>query len=379
MLASVVLAVLTLSASATAAVEANPDRTVTFTLTAPGADAVSVVGEGGPFFGTVPMAKDAEGVWSVTIGPLAPNWYGYRYSVDGLLIPDPENRDVYIGKGDVPPESTSQQSYVFVPGPEADFMADRDVPHGAVSTERYTSAVTHTQRRMTVYTPPGYGHGRKRYPVLYLQHGGGDNETAWIVKGRANLILDNLIADGRVRPMIVVMPSGNLGQFAPGPADDLFPAELVDNVVPTVQRRYRAARSPRERAFAGLSLGGLQAISVLLDRPGAFRYIGIFSSGLFPNVIADLEQSHPELLNGRRVNRLTDLVWDTNGGPTDIAYQNDVATRALFDRHGIDYVYTGPGTGGHTWDPWRRNLRDFAQLLFRRPAARPSGSAHARK
>ena len=362
------LAVLALSSPAMGAVRVNPDRSVTFTLTAPNADAVEVMGEGGPFFGTVPMTKDATGVWTVTVGPLNPNWYAYRYDVDGLRIPDPANRDVYVGLAEVAPESTSQWSFVFVPGPEVEYMADRDVPHGAVTTERYRSGVTNTQRRVTIYTPPGYGRSHRIYPTLYLQHGGGDNETSWIIKGRAHFILDNLIAERKIRPMVVVMPSGNLGQFGPGPAQDLFPTELVDHIVPVLEDRYRVDRSARGRAFAGLSLGGLQAMSVLLARTGEFRYVGIFSSGFFPNVIADLEQNHADMLNGRRINRLTDLVWFSNGGPSDIAYNNEIATRALFDRHGIEYV-TREGTGGHSWDPWRRDLRDFAQEIFRNARA----------
>ena len=362
------LAVLALSSPAMGAVRVNPDRSVTFALTAPNADAVEVMGEGGPFFGTVPMTKDATGVWTVTVGPLNPNWYAYRYDVDGLRIPDPANRDVYVGLAEVAPESTSQWSFVFVPGPEVEYMADRDVPHGAVTTERYRSGVTNTQRRVTIYTPPGYGRSHRIYPTLYLQHGGGDNETSWIIKGRAHFILDNLIAERKIRPMVVVMPSGNLGQFGPGPAQDLFPTELVDHIVPVLEDRYRVDRSARGRAFAGLSLGGLQAMSVLLARTGEFRYVGIFSSGFFPNVIADLEQNHADMLNGRRINRLTDLVWFSNGGPSDIAYNNEIATRALFDRHGIEYV-TREGTGGHSWDPWRRDLRDFAQEIFRNARA----------
>ena len=306
------LAVLALSSPAMGAVRVNPDRSVTFTLTAPNADAVEVMGEGGPFFGTVPMTKDATGVWTVTVGPLNPNWYAYRYDVDGLRIPDPANRDVYVGLAEVAPESTSQWSFVFVPGPEVEYMADRDVPHGAVTTERYRSGVTNTQRRVTIYTPPGYGRSHRIYPTLYLQHGGGDNETSWIIKGRAHFILDNLIAERKIRPMVVVMPSGNLGQFGPGPAQDLFPTELVDHIVPVLEDRYRVDRSARGRAFAGLSLGGLQAMSVLLARTGEFRYVGIFSSGRprsspapchpDPVIVATIARIHPGTHAAKGVN-----------------------------------------------------------------------------
>jgi enterochelin esterase-like enzyme len=340
-----------------------PGGEVTFTLNAPQANEVvlNFQNEVGPSPAANPMAmtKDANGIWSVTIGPLAPNWYGYGFILDGVKIADPANRDIWSG-------ATSAWSYVFVPGPEADFMADAPVPHGVWGTVRYFSNVTQTERQMQVYTPPGYNHDNRRYPVFYLMHGGGGNDTDWIVNMRANYILDNLIAQGKVVPMIVVMPDGNVGGYPiNGPITaDLFPQELLGSVIPAIEENFRVAPGPKNRALAGLSLGGLWSLDTLFLDPGEFAYIGVFSSGWFPGFRDDLVQNYSYLLTDPAVNKDTKLFWITIGGPEDIAYNNNYATLALLDQYHINYTFV-QGTGGHVWDTWRRNLRDFAPLLFR--------------
>ena len=340
-----------------------PDRRVTFSLAAPQASQVSLNFQNStgpsPAADPMPMAKDANGVWSLTIGPLAPNLYGYGFTVDGAKIADPANRDIWSGP-------TSAWSNVFVPGPAADYMADKPVPHGAWSTVRYRSKLTRTERQMQVYTPPGYNRGKSRYPVLYLMHGGGGNDTDWIVNMRANYILDNLFARRKAERMIVVMPDGNVTptfDINYSLVQDRFPKELVGSIAPFIERNYRVARGGRNRALAGLSLGGLWTFDTLLRYPGKFAYIGDFSSGWFPATREDLDRNHRDLLRNRAINKRTKLMWIACA-PEDIAWQNNVATRALFDKYGINYTFVR-GTGGHVWNTWRRNLRAFAPLLFR--------------
>jgi len=341
----------------------NPGGTVTFSLKAPNATDVQLnfqnaVGPS-PAANPTAMTKDANGVWSVTIGPLDPNWYGYGFIVDGVKIADPANRDIWSG-------ATSAWSMVMVPGPGTEYMADAPVPHGAFGTVRYFSNVTQTERQMQVYTPPGYNHDNRVYPVFYLMHGGGGNDTDWLVDMRANYILDNLIAQNKIVPMIVVMPDGNVGSYpSNGPITaDKFPQELLGSIVPAIEQNYRAAPGPQNRALAGLSLGGLWTLDTALLDPGAFAYLGVFSSGWFPGFRTDLVQNHPDLLANPAINKGTKLFWITVGDTTDIAYSNNYATLALFDQYHIKYTFV-QGTGGHVWNTWRHNLFDFSQLLFR--------------
>jgi enterochelin esterase-like enzyme len=348
----------------------NPDRTVTFTLRAPQANEVilnwqNMVGLS-PAADPYPMTKDANGVWSITMGPLDPNWYGYGFILDGVNIPDPANRDIWSG-------ARSAWSNVMVLGPEADFMADAAVPHGAWGTVRYFSKLTQTERQMQVYTPPGYNHDNRVYPVFYLLHGGGGNDTDWIVNMRANYILDNLITQGKAVPMIVVMPDTTVAPFGPStPAtQDMFPQELLDSIIPFIEQNYRVAPGPKNRALAGLSMGGSHTRNTLLLHPGAFAYIGMFSGGSMSQaIIDDLVQNNIDLLSlVAAINRDTKLLWFTVGNTTDIAYNGAQTTRALFDQYGVHYTYV-PGSEiganyGHVRDTWRHALWAFAPLLFR--------------
>jgi enterochelin esterase-like enzyme len=353
-----------------------PDGHVTFSLSAPQATQVMLNFQNsiGPSPAATPIAmtKDANGVWSVTVGPLTPNLYGYGFIVDGAKIADPANRDIWSG-------TTSAWSNVLVPGPEAAFFSDASVPHGAWATVRYFSEVTQTERQMQVYTPPGYGHDNRRYPVLYLMHGGGGNDTDWIVNMRANYIMDNLIAQHKAVPMIVVMPDGYLTPPAAEiGAHDVFPQELLGSIVPTIEQNYRVAPGPKNRALAGLSLGGMWTMDTLLQDPGAFAYLGVFSSCYNSTALTDLVQNHSDLLTNRAINKETKLLWitigdkgldlDANAGVgsnvTSPYYGCAPATRAVFDQYHIKYTFV-QGTGSHVWDTWRHNLLTFAPLLFR--------------
>lgn len=347
----------------------NPNGTVTFNLTAPSATSVSVTGDWGPLYqpATATLTEGAGGMWSTTIGPLTPNLYTYDFVIDGATVTDPMDADTWTSQpvpaGSPFPQGPSLSIFV-VPGAQADFLTDNAVPHGQVSTVYYSSRVTGTERRMQVYTPPGYGRGHQDYPTLYLVHGGGGNDTDWVKQGAANFILDNLLAAHRIVPMVVVMPDANIGVPTGDPAADQFPAELSSSVIPAVQREFRVLPGAENRALAGLSLGGLQVFDQVLLHPGVFAYYGDFSSGYFPNQIADLEQNDTKQLTSPAINRDTRLLWITVGGPGDIAYPNSAPTRALLDQYGIHYTFV-QGTGDHVWDTWRHNLVSFAPLLFR--------------
>jgi enterochelin esterase family protein len=345
------------AAAVSPTVRAN--RTVTFTLTARSAKSVLVRGGWGPSFGLVdtPMTADPSGTWRVTVGPLAPSYYQYWFVVDGVDTKDPANPSSV--------HANPALSTFLLPGPGTAFLTAHHVPHGRVAPFSYQSAVTGTRRTATVWTPPGYGRTGAPLPTFYLVHGGGGDYLDWVEPGRAPVILDNLFAAGKLRPMVVVMPDGNVPGATGLPLDDTFPAEILDNLVPAVEQAYRVRRSPRHRALAGLSLGGLQTWNLLLSRPGAMAYIGDFSSGYFPDVLRDLETRHGDLLRNPAINQETRLHRIYIGNPEDIAYTNNVATRALFRAAGIRHEFSEFAAGGHTWQTWRDNLHDFAPRLFR--------------
>lgn len=344
----------------------NSDQTVTFTLNAPKANEVILYFQNqtgpSPRADQIPMTRDNDGIWSVTIGPLAPDMYGYDFILDGVNIVDPAN--TYTGPSTSLAlwagnpgtwSAVNAWSYVTVPGPETDFFADAPVPHGAVATVRYYSNVAQKERIMQVYTPPGYGCDNRSYPVLYILHGAGGNETDWIINMRANFILDNLIAQGIAEPMILVSPNAN----AEGFSADLFPDELLNNIVPYIEENYRVVRSWKGRALAGLSMGGFRTTTTHFSNPGVFAYVGVFSSGFRPSA------TFPEdLLANPKLNKRTKLLWIASGDETDITYNLTMQTLDMLDKYGVNYTFK-QYTGGHVWGLWRQNLRDFAPLLFR--------------
>ncbi len=233
---------------------------------------------------------------------------------------------------------------------------------GAVRAVSYRSRVLGATRRMQVYTPPGYATSKRRYPVLYLIHGGGDDDTGWLVKGGAKTILDEAIAREAAEPMIVVMPDARVGTNLGAPVtEDPFPRELVREIVPAVEARFRAERGARSRALAGLSLGGVQVLDTLLQHPGAFAELSAWSTGWFPAQIEDLAD-RPWLLRDPRINARTQTL-ELRLGTSDFAYPNMTATRALFDELGVRYEY-GETPGGHEWPVWQRYLRELVPRLF---------------
>jgi enterochelin esterase-like enzyme len=342
--------------------EVGSDRTVTFRFRAPNAAQVTVALEGSE---QQPMRKDAQGVWSLTVGPLDPDIYGYSYFADEVRHVDPLNP---LTK----PNLLNLSSMVHVPGPSSLPWEIGNVPRGAVQRHFYRSTVVGDDRDFFVYTPPGYPAGGP-YPVLYLLHGYSDDASAWTAVGRAHIILDNLIAEGTARPMVVVMPLGYGAPEIVAPAtaafrDDAlrrtsfekFRDSLFTEVMPQIEKSYRVSKDRGARAIAGLSMGGAESLFIGLTALDRFAWIGAFSAGgtLDPN----LDVAYPAL-DATRVNGQLRLLWIACGTQDRLIESN----RALWEwltkkriRH--SRVETA---GAHTWMVWRRNLATFARLLFK--------------
>ena len=332
--------------------EVAADGRVTFRLYAPKATEVTVGGD----FGRSPMTRDERGVWSAVTTPFEAGAYRYTFVVDGVTTLDPKHVATSA--------SQNSLSSLVVVSRGDDFQADRpDVPHGAVAKVFYRSP-TLGARRMHVYTPPGYGKA-SNLPVLYLIHGGGDSDESWSTVGRAGFILDNLIAAGKARPMIVVMPAGGVGrQSAPmtsDPAKDPFTRDLLDAIIPYVEANYRVSTRPMDRALAGLSMGGIQTLNIGLTNLEKFRWLGVFSSGWFPGDLQAFDERHGAALKATRTPPR--LFWMAHGA-TDIAKPQSEKVIAMLAGHGMKIV-SKETPGGHTWANWRDYLRDFAPLLFR--------------
>jgi enterochelin esterase family protein len=353
----------------------NADRTVTFCLTAPQATSVALnlqnlVGRA-PAADATPMTKQDNGIWVLTTPPLDPRWYGYAFTADGVQLPDPANRSVsFFQVPPVWPGPSSAWSWVLVSGPATDYLAEADVPHGLVSTVYYKSSVLKSKQQMMVYTPPGYTARDKRsYPVLYLYPGGGGADTDWPVNMRANFIMDNLIAQGKAKRMIVVMPEYNLRNCADF-TNDVFPQQLVNDVVSTTEKLFRVDSGSRNRALAGLSSGGGCVYNTLFQEHQQFAYFGLFSPNWPVTARDDLVQNHHELLDSRAINKDVKLLYITKGGDSDSVTVQVPDHLALLDQNHIKYSYV-PGTtygavNGHVWDTWSKALTNFAPRLFRK-------------
>jgi enterochelin esterase family protein len=337
--------------------EVHPDRRVTFRIYAPKASEVTVRGDwmDGP---AVKLAKDDRGVWSATAGPLAPDFYSYAFAVDGVRTLDPKNPAIKQGVA-------SLDNMFFLPGPEADFQDNKPVPHGEVRKAWYQSSTLGTQRRVHVYTPPGYDAGADKYPVLYLLHGGGDEDSGWSTVGRAGFILDNLLAAKKATPMLVVMPNGSLPRPAAAGAagQDRFANELMKDVVPFVEKNYRVRADRDGRAIAGLSMGGGQTLRVVVAHPDQFAYAAVWSAGIGRDPAAFEKQSASFLGTADAVNARMKLFAITVG-EKDFALAGSKALAEALKKHGIKHELHVSG-GGHTWINWRRYLNDFAPRLFR--------------
>ncbi|SFF70187.1 Enterochelin esterase [Salegentibacter agarivorans] len=330
-----------------------PDNRVSFRINAPEAKKVQIdLGK------KYDMEKDSSGAWTVTTDSIGQGFHYYSLVIDDVAVADPASETFY-GMG-------RMASGIEIPSREGEFYALKDVPHGDVRIKRYFSEVTNSWRRMYVYAPPGYDASNEDYPVLYLLHGGGEDERGWSTQGRADLILDNLIAENKAEPMLVVMMDGNLGSRNSFQQSlQTFEQELKQAVIPFVENNYRVAPGAENRALAGLSMGGLQTLYAGIRNTDLFSHLGVFSSGWFTD---NPELTRPEYAfmkeNAAKINNNLKSFWIAMGDEEDIAYNNNKAMMAKFDEMGIKYDYS-EYPGGHTWPVWRHNLYSFAPLLFK--------------
>lgn len=345
------------------------DGKLTFRLLAPKAEKVQLSSSDIPEkMRGGEMKKSDEGVWEVTLEP-TPGYYRYNFNVDGVSVIDPRNPSTSESAGNI-------WSLVSVPGSE--WMDTKDVPHGAVAEVTYHSGSLKRFRRMHVYTPPGYEKGEGTFPVFYLLHGAGDSDDSWTTVGRAGFILDNLIASGKAKPMLVVMPAGHAGPFrfgGPRPAVDEFYEDFTKDLMPYLEKNYRVKADRANRAIAGLSMGGAQTLSVGIPNLDKFAYLGVYSSGLFgiipnPNFPAPegptFEEQHKEILDNAELKKGLKLLWFATG-KDDFLVATSRATVEMFKKHNFDVIYK-EGEGGHTWIVWREYLNEFAPLLFQADA-----------
>jgi enterochelin esterase-like enzyme len=334
------------------------DGRVTFRLYAPKATEILVRSEGPAPFADKPLVKGDSGVWSLT-AQVPADLYIYWYDVDGVAVADPRNNRPRVNM-------TTVRSLLEVPGATSEFFAERPVPHGQVAAVHYQSTALNAPRRMHVYTPPGYATSGQHYPVLYLLHGGGDTDQSWLMAGRANFIFDNLIAAGRAKPMIVVMPAGHVpaGPAGAPAAPDAFARDLVTVVMPYVEQNYRTQATRENRAIAGLSMGGQQTLNVGFTNLDKFSQMGVFSSGWFgPEGAANFARNNQALLADPKLNDRIRLFWVATG-KDDFVMPSTKASLAMLDQQKIRYTYKET-EGGHTWPNWRAYLNEFAPLLFR--------------
>jgi len=364
--------------------QVNDDKSVTFRLVAPQADTVQVTGDflpsvkvdtpmgkvDGP--GKALLSKNEEGVWTYTTSVLAPELYNYAFIVDGFKTTDPANpfliRDV-----------ASVTNIFIVPGEQADLYRVQDVPHGTVASRWYDAKTLGFDRKISIYTPPGYESATAEYPVLYLLHGAGGDEEAWLSLGRTAQIMDNLIAQGKAQPMIVVMPNGNVGQdAAPGAGSDgyytpqfmtpetmngKYEAQFKD-IISFVESNYRVKADKAHRAIAGLSMGGYHSLHISRYYPNTFDYVGLFSAAIMAREDksgAGVYDNFEETLKTQKDNGYQ--LYCIAIGKTDFLYDANTAFRKQLDQMDMPYEYT-ESEGGHIWRNWRVYLSEFVPLLF---------------
>ena len=363
-----------------------PDGRVSFALEAPEAHNVQVAGGDGLGHSPFPMTKSADGIWRVTLAPVVPGFHYYWFILDGVAVNDPASR-TYFGYG-------KEVSGLEVPDPQGDFYSVKAVPHGEVREKWYWSRVTGAWRRAFVYTPPGYDESpKRRYPVLILQHGAGEDETGWTRQGRAQFILDNLIAAGKAKPMIVVMDNGyankpgtaplNISVQAPArqvePAFAAFQNVVLEDLIPAIDASYRTIPDRDHRAMAGLSMGGMETLFIALRHQETFGYIASLSGPILqdPNSSQSLATAFAApfdvktayggaFADASRFNHSMKLLWMGVGTAEPPVFRPGIvgAVKAL-RAHGVQLVYySSPGTA-HEWQTWRRDLANLAPRLFR--------------
>ncbi|WP_215224625.1 alpha/beta hydrolase-fold protein [Echinicola shivajiensis] len=331
-----------------------PDGSAKFKVKAPVADNVQLdLGK------KYPMTPNGKGEWEVTTDPLGEGFHYYSLLIDGVPVADPAS-EAYYGMG-------RMASGIEVPFDGDDYYAVKKVPHGEIRQVRYYSSLLRSWRRFLLYTPPGYDLDTDRaYPVLYILHGGGEDERGWAQQGRTDLILDNLIAEGKAQPMLVVMPDGNMPIAAFEERGlQMFENELKNEIIPHVEKHYRTQKGAKNRALAGLSMGGIQTLYAGINNTDLFSHLGVFSSGWISQRQGSIAEGQYAFMseNAEKINNDLSLFWISMGGEEDIAHNNCEKMLGEFDKMGIDYEYS-EYPGGHTWPVWRHDLHSFAPLLF---------------
>ncbi len=347
------------------------DGRVTFRLKAPEAKSVTVSGD---FGDDTALTKGDDGVWSVTVGPLPPEMYVYFFVMDGVRLIDPSNPRVKIGY-----VTSTTTSLLTVPAKEPAFYDVQDVPHGEIRNILYKSKSNGgVIRQLTVYVPPGYDdHPNKRYPVLYLLHGYANDQQSWHRYGRANDILDNLLARGKIRPFLVVMPLGYGGAHVNGddtgiPAANagafggdmaLYERDILEDIIPMIDKKYRTIADREHRAIAGFSMGGGQAARFGLGNLDRFSYVGVMSAGIGPGATGKDSKLIAKLAaEPEKINKETKLIWIACGRQ-DTAMKGAKALSDALTEAGIKHVFV-QSEGAHHWRVWRHYLHDLAPLLF---------------
>lgn len=349
--------------------EVTADRLIVFRILAPKAESVKINGGDIPGNGQgKEMTKSANGIWEATMGPVDPGTYRYNFSMDGVSVVDPRSPVISESNNNV-------WSVVHVPG--SDFMDTKNVPHGAAAAITYFSKSLNKFRRMHIYTPPGYEANQDKYPVFYLLHGASDSDDSWTSVGRAGFIMDNLIAANKAKPMIIVMPAGHTSAAGYGrrsgggrPTDE-FIKEFSEDIMPYIEKNYRALTDRNSRAIAGLSMGGGQTLNIAIPNLANFGYVGVYSSGVFgitgsgpgANAGPSWEEQNKESLDNAKLKDGLKLFWFATG-KEDFLLNTTKATVEMFKKHGFNVVYNET-EGGHTWINWHNYLNEFAPQLFR--------------
>jgi len=362
--------------------EVHPDRTVTFRLRAPQAALVELTGEVVRGKGPQPMTKGSDGVWTLTIGPLPPEIWIYNFRVQGVELPDPSNISLMPRAAG----AAAVSSLVEVPGDGTAFYDTRPVPHGEVRMVLYESATMGVDRYFWVYTPPGYDRSNAKYPVYYLLHGNGETQNGWVMNGRANIILDNLIADGKAQPMIAVMPHGHPLQSASvGPWQEvppvaeqglrnykLFTKELLEQIIPTVEKNYRVYTDADHRAIGGLSMGAMQTVAIGLAHPELFHYVLAYSGGFgslgVTSASPDVETQTPwkELLaHPDAAKKSLRLLFLGCGQDEAGLLAPGKKLASLLQEKGIRAEWADY-PGGHVFSVWRNHLNESVPMLFQK-------------
>ena len=338
-----------------------PDNSVVFQVKAPNVQKLQIdLGK------KYDMVKDTNGVWTVRTEPIVPGFHYYFLVIDDVPVADPSSQSFY-GTG-------KMASAIDIPEKGINFFDVKDVPHGALSSKYYFSKVTNSWRRLFVYTPPGYEKNLdKKYPVVYIQHGGGEDETGWAAQGKTDIILDNLIAEGKANPMIVVIANGNVSTGRGGYSREGmtgFKKEITENIIPFIDQNYRTFTDPKNRALCGLSMGGGQSFYVGLDNPDYFGSVGVFSSGLFGGIrnpsgsTFDAEKEIPGLLSkSDEFNKKLDLFY-ISCGEQDMRIEFTKKAVETMKKSGLEVEFNS-FPGDHEWQVWRKSLHDFASRVFK--------------